>query len=63
MWLGSSGKSCITNTYATLSTTNPLFQGFSRSQNVNKEIIPEQKSIPQIQGFTWICGIFLFADF
>lgn len=33
------GQSTIYNTYATLSYTNPLFLGFSRSQNVNKEII------------------------
>lgn len=29
----------------------------------NKKIIQEQKSIPQIQGFPWICGIFLFIRF
>lgn len=32
-------RSTAYNTYATLSYTNPLFQGFSRYQNVNKEII------------------------
>jgi hypothetical protein len=26
-------------------------------------IIQEQKLIPQIQGFPWICGIFLFVRF
>ena len=36
---GSSGQSSVYNTYATPPTPNPLFQGFSRSQNVNKEII------------------------
>lgn len=36
---GTFGQSCVYNTYATPPTKNPLFQGFSRSQNVNKEII------------------------
>ena len=36
---GSSGQSTAYNTYATLLPPNPLFQGFSSSQNVNKEII------------------------
>ena len=36
---GSSGQFSAYNTYATLPNTNPLFQGFSRYQNVNKEII------------------------
>ena len=31
------GQSTVYNTYATLLPPNPLFQGFSRSQNVNKE--------------------------
>ena len=31
------GQSCVYNTYATLPVTNPLFQGFSSYQNVNKE--------------------------
>ncbi|MCF2643020.1 hypothetical protein I6E50_11455 [Roseburia hominis] len=56
---GSNGQFYAYNTYATPPATNPLFQGFSRSQNVNKEIIRQQKRIPQIQGFPWICGIFL----
>ena len=33
------GQSCVQNTYATPPITNPLFQGFSSSQNINKEII------------------------
>ena len=33
------GQSTAYNTYATLPYTNPLFIGFSCSQNVNKEII------------------------
>lgn len=33
------GQPTAYNTYATLPYTNPLFMGFSRSQNVNKEII------------------------
>ena len=33
------GQSYVYNTYATPPTTNPLFLGFSRYQNVNKEII------------------------
>ena len=32
-------------------------------RRVIKKIIQEQKSIPQIQGFPWICGIFLFVRF
>ena len=32
------GQSTAYNTYATLPYTNPLFIGFSCSQNVNKEI-------------------------
>ena len=36
---GSSGQSSVYNTYATPPTPNPLFQGFSSSQNINKEII------------------------
>lgn len=37
--IGSSEQFLAYNTYATLPITNPLFQGFSRYQNVNKEII------------------------
>lgn len=33
------GQSTAYNTYATLPDTNPLFMGFSHSQNVLKEII------------------------
>lgn len=33
------GEPTAYNTYATLPYTNPLFMGFSCSQNVNKEII------------------------
>lgn len=33
-------QSTIYNRYATLIFTNLVFMGFSRSQNVNKEIIP-----------------------
>lgn len=57
------GQSTEYNTYATLPYTDPLFMGFSSYQNILKEIIQEQKSIPQIQGFPWICGIFLFVRF
>ena len=35
---GSSGQSCVYNTYAPPSTTNHLFSGFSSYQSVNKEI-------------------------
>ena len=38
------GQSTVYNTYATLLPTNPLFQGFSRSQNALKEIIFQQYS-------------------
>lgn len=37
-------QSTAYNTYATMSNTNPQFMGFSRSQNVNKEIIILQSS-------------------
>lgn len=33
------GQPTAYNAYATLPYTNPLFMGFSRSQNVNKEIV------------------------
>ena len=35
----SSGQSSVYNTYATPPSPNPLFLGFSRYLNVNKEII------------------------
>ena len=35
------GRLTVYNTYATLSYTNPIFMGFSRYQNVDKEIIVE----------------------
>lgn len=57
MWFGSVGKSCVINTYATLLYTNPLFIGFSCSQNVNKEIIQENiKSI--LHSGTSVLGCF-----
>lgn len=37
-------QSTAYNTYATMSNTNPQFMGFSRSQNVNKEIIIWQEN-------------------
>lgn len=37
-------QSTAYNTYATMSNTNPQFMGFSRSQNVNKEIRFQQSS-------------------
>lgn len=37
-------QSTAYNTYATMSNTNPQFMGFSRSQNVNKEIGFQQSS-------------------
>lgn len=36
-----------------------LFHLSKRLVLVLKEIIRQQKRIPQIQGFPWICGIFL----
>mgnify|MGYP004653522509 CR=1 FL=1 len=36
------GQPTAYNTYATLPYTNPLFMGFSCSQNVNKEIIKSE---------------------
>lgn len=38
------GQPTAYNAYATLPYTNPLFMGFSRSQNVNKEIRFQQSS-------------------
>ena len=38
-FLGMCGQSTAYNTYATLPYTNPIFMGFSCSQNVLKEII------------------------
>lgn len=38
------GQPTAYNAYATLPYTNPLFMGFSRSQNVNKEIIISQEN-------------------
>lgn len=38
------GQSIAYNIYATLGHTNPLFMGFSRYQNVDKEIIILQSS-------------------
>ena len=59
---GSSGQSSVYNTYATPPTPNPLFLGFSRYLNVNKEIIqPNIKrtskplEIQYFQGFFYIC--------
>jgi len=51
------GQPTAYNTYATLPYTNPLFMGFSCSQNVNKEIIISKETIelclqtPENQGF------------
>lgn len=36
------GQSIAYNIYATLAHTNPLFMGFSCSQNVNKEMIIQE---------------------
>ena len=47
------GQPTAYNAYATLPYTNPLFMGFSRSQNVNKEIIFQERRYqekPILQG-------------
>ena len=47
------GQPTAYNTYATLPYTNPLFMGFSCSQNVNKEIIFQERRYqekPILQG-------------
>ena len=41
-------RSTAYNTYATMPNTNPQFMGFSRSQNVNKEIIQTNITKEQI---------------
>ena len=52
------GQPTAYNAYATLPYTNPLFMGFSRSQNVNKEIVftiskrlPKPLQTQCLQGF------------
>ena len=59
------GQPTAYNAYATLPYTNPLFMGFSRSQNVNKEIIQpnieKEQQTPKIQyfrGFLYILKIY-----
>ena len=62
---GSNGQFYAYNTYATPPATNPLFQGFSRSQNVNKEIIFFLiEKIRRIQGTLVNAGLqgFLFIQ-
>ena len=55
---GSCGQSSAYNTYATPQTPNPLFLGFSRYQNVNKEIIQENIKSTLHSG-TSVLGCFL----
>jgi len=49
------GQSSAYNTYATPQTLNPLFQGFSRYQNVNKIKYKEFKNLENrsFQGFLY----------
>lgn len=54
------GQPTAYNAYATLPYTNPLFMGFSRSQNVNKEIIFGTRIYVQIlvlQGFVELSDV------
>lgn len=53
-------QSTAYNKYATPPTPNPLFQGFSRYQNVNKEIIFRTRIYVQIlvlQGFVELSDV------
>ena len=55
---GCSGHFLAYNTYATPPTTNPLFQGFSIYQNVNKEII--SKNSQTLVNFCF--GVFFYDN-
>lgn len=60
------GQPTAYNAYATLPYTNPLFMGFSRSQNVNKEIgfycILEYNSIRFITPQNFGSGVFFYVN-
>ena len=55
------GQSTVYNMYATLLPTNPLFLGFSRYQNVNKEIIITREYILQIPQKSLFLGDFFIG--
>ena len=60
------GQSTAYNTYATLVHTNPLFMGFSCSQNVLKEIIFRKHEIqekPILQGLQKLWNVVRCAGF
>lgn len=54
------GQPTAYNAYATLPYTNPLFMGFSRSQNVNKEIIIWNKKRHTKPQKPRVSGVFLY---
>lgn len=57
-------QSTAYNTYATMSNTNPQFMGFSRSQNVNKEIVfTISKRLPKPLQTQCLQGFFLCLRF
>ena len=60
------GQPTAYNIYATLPYTNPLFMGFSCSQNVNKEIgfycILEYNSIRFITPQNFGSGVFFYVN-
>lgn len=58
------GQPTAYNTYATLSYTNPQFMGFSRSQNVNKEIIFRKREYQEyITPQNFGSGVFLCVNY
>lgn len=58
------GQPTAYNAYATLPYTNPLFMGFSRSQNVNKEIIFRKREYQEyITPQNFGSGVFLCVNY
>lgn len=58
------GQPTAYNTYATLPYTNPLFMGFSCSQNVNKEIIFRKREYQEyITPQNFGSGVFLCVNY
>lgn len=58
------GQPTAYNTYATLPYINPLFMGFSRSLNVNKEIIFRKREYQEyITPQNFGSGVFLCVNY
>ena len=55
------GQPLTYDTYATLPIINPLFQGFSRYQNVNKEIILSANRSIQKKSASLLAGLLFCA--